>query len=435
VNTHRFTLPGHASLLDSLARVLSETAPNRHVGVLVLHVRDHRRIRMERGHEAAEAFFEALAQRVFGVLKEGDLIERIDAGRLALVLPALSSPSQAELAAAGILKAFRTPLVWGDGQLVVRVRIGIATAGAKSEKAGEVLRRAELALWHATQNPDGYVRYAPGIDRQSLQVDNHVLERELEGAIDRDELSVRLQPKVCLASGQVSGAEALLRWTRADGEAVSPERFIPIAERSGLIVPITLWTLNAALRACSGWLTERDGFSVAVNLSPVALNDPDIATLIADAAGIWCPDPASLVLEITESAISSDPAAAMRALQTLLDNGIRLSIDDFGTGYTSLSQLGVLSASELKIDRSFVSGVTRTKRNGVIVRSVVDLAHNFGMSVVAEGIEEREEFRFLAALGCDYGQGYYISRPLEVEHFERWLDGQDAAAEVDAAVA
>jgi EAL domain-containing protein (putative c-di-GMP-specific phosphodiesterase class I) len=264
---------------------------------------------------------------------------------------------------------------------------------------------------------------------------SHVLERELEGAIERDELHVCLQPKVCMASGRLAGAEALLRWTRADGQRVAPDLFIPIAERSGLIVPMTLWTLNTALRGCHALLDRTPAFSLAVNLSPVALNDPDIADLIVNASGIWCADPAQLILEITESALSSDPVSAMRALDQLHAHGVRLSIDDFGTGYTSLSQLGVLSVSELKIDKSFVRNVTTTRRHGVIVRSVVDLAHNFGMSVVAEGIEDRDAFSFLSSLRCDYGQGFYIGRPMSFDAFADWTADHEAAETVRSATA
>jgi diguanylate cyclase len=419
-------LAGQQRYVEALGAAIDECDCSRFVAAVVVQPRHHRQTRTGHGHEAAEILVQGLAERVLEVLKPGDLIERIDDARLGLVLPALSSVSQAELAAAGILKACTAPLNWADGHLALKANVGIAVCTDEALTPGELLRRAELALDRSLAGHAGYALYSPVLERSPGGPMSHVLERELEGAIERDELHVCLQPKVCMASGRLTGAEALLRWTRANGQRVSPELFIPMAERSGLIVPMTLWTLNTALRGCHALFDRAPEFSLAVNLSPVALNDPDIAGLIVDATGIWCADPARLTLEITESALSSDPASAMRALDELHANGVRLSIDDFGTGYTSLSQLGVLSISELKIDKSFVRNVTTTRRHGVIVRSVVDLAHNFGMSVVAEGIEDRDAFSFLAALRCDYGQGFYIGRPMSFDAFAEWTAEHEA---------
>jgi len=424
-------LAGQQRFLEALGLALGERgcgSCGSTVAAVVVQPRHHRQARTGHGHEAAEILVQGLAERVLGILKPGDLMERIDDARLGLVLPGLHSMSQAELAAASILKACAAPLDWADGHLALKANVGIAVCQDEPVTPGELLRRAELALERSLAGHAGYALYSPVLERSAAGGPmGHVLERELDGAIERDELHVCLQPKVCMASGRLTGAEALLRWTRACGQRVTPDLFIPIAERSGLIVPMTLWTVNTALRGCQALFDDRPDFSLAVNLSPVALNDPDIAGLIVDATGIWCADPARLILEITESALSSDPASAVRALDQLHANGVRLSIDDFGTGYTSLSQLGVLSVSELKIDKSFVRNVTTSKRNGVIVRSVVDLAHNFGMSVVAEGIEDRDAFSFLSALRCDQGQGYYIGRPMTFDAFANWLADHEAA--------
>ena len=429
-------LVGQQHFLEALARAIDGRGGGRFVAAVVVQPRHHRQARTMHGHEAAETLVQGLAERVLGILKPGDHAERIDDARLALVLPALSSVAQAELAATGILKACAAPLDWADGHLALRANVGIAVCTDEPVAPGELLRRAELALERSLEGHSGYALYSPVLERAAVGGPmSHVLERELDGATERDELHVCLQPKVCMASGRLTGAEALLRWTRACGQRVAPDLFIPIAERSGLIVPMTLWTLNTALRACHDLFERVPDFSLAVNLSPVALNDPDIAGLIVDSTAIWCADPARLTLEITESALSSDPASAMRTLDELHAHGVRLSIDDFGTGYTSLSQLGVLSVGELKIDKSFVRNVTTTKRHGVIVRSVVDLAHNFGMSVVAEGIEDRDTFSFLSALRCDYGQGFYIGRPMTFDAFEQWVLEHEVAGAGHSATA
>ena len=389
---------------------------------MLVRVRHLQEIKASHGYACAESVVRALAERILPLLREDDAIERIDDNGVALILPDLSASAQAELAANGIQQACRQGFAIDSERLAVKVNIGIALYPADAPSSGALLHCAELAAAAAVDTPLGYAIYVSAMDQDHQEQRSYQLERALEGAIGRDELHICLQPKVSLRDGALVGAEALLRWTRADGRLVPPDVFIPIAEQSNLIVPLTIWTLNTAMRAC-GELFDRDpAFSVAVNLSPVALNDPDIFALIAQAANIWCADRRQLVLEITESALFRDPDTALRTLDEFHSEGIRLSIDDFGTGYSSLAQLARLRLGELKIDRSFVHRVTHVERNMQIVRSVIDLAHNFGMTVVAEGIEDHETYACLTALGCDHGQGYYIARPMTVDAFHEWAN-------------
>jgi diguanylate cyclase len=422
VNNDFAGLPGHRRYLDTLGTTLRASGPQRLVGVLLVRVHHFQRIKINHGHDLSDWVIRSLAERTVTVLRDDDTIERIEDGCLALILPNLSGSAQAELAASGILKICRAPFLCDNGDIDLKVDIGLALYPNDAASATELLRCAELAVGRANESSAGYSVYTATLEDRRGDLHNFLLERELEGAVRRDEFHLCFQAKVSLRDGALAGAEALLRWTRADGETIPPDVFIPIAEKSNLIVGITLWTLNTALRACGDLFERNPDFSVAVNLSPIALNDPEIFPLVSQAANIWCADRHKLVLEITESALFKDTEAALLTLEKFHSEGIRLSIDDFGTGYSSLSQLGRMRVAELKIDKSFVHDVTLTERNAQIVRSVIDLAHNFGMTVVAEGIEDRATYEFLAELGCDYGQGYYIARPMSMALFEEWAE-------------
>jgi diguanylate cyclase (GGDEF)-like protein len=413
-------LPGYRRFLAALDSALRRCGPRKRVGVVLVRARHVQEIKASHGYECAEALVRTLAGRIVRVLRDNDEIERIEDSCIALILPDLSATAQAELAANGILAACQQPYEAGGDRLSPKVSVGVAIYPTDASTSGDLVRCADIAAAEATDTPAGYAIFNQAMDQTRQSQRSYQLERELEGAIGRGELHVCFQPKVALRDGALVGAEALLRWTRADGKAVPPDVFIPIAEQSNLIVPLTVWTLNTAMRACSDLLESDPGFSIAVNLSPVALNDPDIFALIAQAASIWCSTRQQLVLEITETALFRDPVTALRTLEEFHGEGIRLSIDDFGTGYSSLAQLARVRLNELKIDRSFVNGVTRIERNMQIVRSVIDLAHNFGLTVVAEGIEDDETYACLAALGCDHGQGYYIARPMVTDIFLEW---------------
>ena len=429
--TRDFTgLPGHRRFLATLDAAMTRSDAGRRVGVVLLRVRHLSEIKSNHGFDHAESLVQAIATRATDILRGADDIERIDDGCLAIVLPDLSAPAQAELAAVGIVRACQHAYEAGSERLMPKVDVGIAMYPGDARHAVDLVRCADLAAADAADAPNGYAVYTPEMARLTQATRTYQIERELEGAINRDELHLHLQPKVRLRDGHLVGAEALLRWTRGDGRAIAPDVFIPVAEQSNLIVPLTIWTLNTAMRAC-GDLFDRDpAFSVAVNLSPVALNDPDIFNLIAQAASIWCADRSQLVLEITETALFRDPQTAARTLDEFTGEGIRLSIDDFGTGYSSLAQLARLNLAELKIDRSFIFDLMRDARNMQIVRSVIDLAHNFGMTVVAEGIEDAETYSCLATLGCDHGQGYHIARPMTIEKFFEWAEKEGCTCAV-----
>jgi EAL domain-containing protein (putative c-di-GMP-specific phosphodiesterase class I) len=213
----------------------------------------------------------------------------------------------------------------------------------------------------------------------------------------------------------------LLRWRHVERGLILPDVFIPLAERTQLMLPLTLWSLNNTLRECARWLTKSRDLSVAVNLSANVLNMPDVAGLIEQALRFWGVAPANLILEVTESAMMRDPIRSLETLHRLAALGVGLSIDDFGTGYSSLAYMKRLPVHELKIDKSFVLNMANNNNDRMIVKSIIDLAHNFGMKVTAEGVEDNTTLQQLADMGCDRAQGYFIARPMPAEDLAHWM--------------
>ena len=244
---------------------------------------------------------------------------------------------------------------------------------------------------------------------------------DLRRAIDEGELSLCYQPKVDLRNGTTIGAEALARWTHPEHGFVPPDEFIEVAEETGLIEPLTKWVVKTALEQIVTWNRQGVVLAVSINLSAKSLHDENLPVILSEAVKAHNVPHWQLVLEITESAIMVDAGRAMAVLEQLAGMGFSLSIDDFGTGYSSLGYLSRMPVHELKIDRTFVMDMIDDHNNGVIVRSTIDLAHNLGLKVVAEGIETEGHIAKLEALGCDVGQGYLISKPLTPEAFGEWL--------------
>jgi EAL domain-containing protein (putative c-di-GMP-specific phosphodiesterase class I) len=280
---------------------------------------------------------------------------------------------------------------------------------------------------------DGFAMYDPAQDAYAR--DRLILLNDLRRGMDQDELLLHHQPKLDLRSGSIVGVEALVRWRHPERGLVPPDQFIPLAEESGLINRLTRWVLKAALRAHRQLHGHTYSMPVAVNLSMRDLHDPDLPTYIADLLHETSLSPDCLKVEVTESALMADPVRATGTLQTLLDYGIEAAIDDFGSGYASLGYLKQLPVREIKLDRSFVWNVAVDVRDRAIVAASVDMAHQLGMRVVAEGVEDAAAIETLADLGCDLVQGYYISRPLPCDELHRWLIERlprDAAARLAA---
>jgi EAL domain-containing protein (putative c-di-GMP-specific phosphodiesterase class I) len=274
-------------------------------------------------------------------------------------------------------------------------------------------------MYIAKRNGSGHALYNAEQDQHSPM--RLALVGELRRAIDQNELSLYFQPKVSLKHSKVLCAEALVRWQHPRHGMLGPDEFVPVAEQTGLIRPLARSVLEAAVRQCNRWRQEGLDLAVAVNLSMRNLHDAEIVDTIRQLLSRWGIPPARLVIEITESSLMADAARAMEVLSRLQEMGVGISIDDFGTGYSSLAYLKRLPVDELKIDKSFVANMARDENDAAIVRSTIGLAHDLGLTVVAEGIEDQATWDLLAELGCDVGQGYYVSRPMPAAALGVWL--------------
>jgi EAL domain-containing protein (putative c-di-GMP-specific phosphodiesterase class I) len=273
-------------------------------------------------------------------------------------------------------------------------------------------------MYFAKQTDVQHAIYAPEQDQNTPE--RLALVAELRKAIEEDELVLHYQPKLDLTRGQVVGLEALLRWPHARLGLVPPDQFIPLAEKTGLIRPLSLWVLNAAIKQRREWQGTNLAVPVAVNLSMRNLHDPQLPDLVEKLLATWGGQPDWLVLEITESTLMVDPARALEVLARLCGMGLRIAIDDFGTGYSSLAYLRQLPVHELKIDRSFVRQMS--EGDAVIVRSTISLGHELGLTVVAEGVEDLATYERLGEFACDLIQGYLVSRPLPAVQLGIWMN-------------
>jgi EAL domain-containing protein (putative c-di-GMP-specific phosphodiesterase class I) len=318
-----------------------------------------------------------------------------------------------------LLELLEQPFALGGLQLEIDASIGIALSPDHGSDADTLLRRADVAMYVAKRGNSGYALYTADRDQHSPM--RLALVAELRRAIETDELSLYFQPKVRMDTGKVTCAEALVRWQHPRHGMLNPDLFVPIAEQTGLIRPLSRWVLDAALRQVNSWRHDGLDLSVAVNLSMRNLHDPEIADMIRRRLLRWGVPPESLTIEITESSLMADAARAMEVLNRLRAMGVGVSIDDFGTGYSSLAYLKRLPVHELKIDRSFVAHMATDENDAAIVRSTIGLAHELGLSVVAEGVEDQDTWDVLANVGCDVAQGYFISRPLPPLVLGEWL--------------
>jgi EAL domain-containing protein (putative c-di-GMP-specific phosphodiesterase class I) len=311
--------------------------------------------------------------------------------------------------------------VEADGvSLDVEASIGIAMAGEDGADVESLLRNADIAMYSAKDRSLGVCVYGS-------ELDDHSPERlgllgDLRRAMDAGELVLHWQPKVSLPGEEVRGVEALLRWHHPERGVIPPGVFVPAAERTPVIRPLTRYVLDAAVAQCARWRAAGRHLDVAVNVSARNLLDDRFVDDVLEVLARWDVPASSLELEVTESAIMADPARAQLILGRLADVGITLSIDDFGAGYTSLSHLKDLPVHQLKIDRSFVAHMTTDRSDALIIRSVVELGRNLGLTTVAEGVEDRATLDRLGELGCDVAQGYLVCRPLPADELERWFD-------------
>jgi diguanylate cyclase (GGDEF)-like protein len=377
------------------------------VAVLFVDVDDFKTVNDSLGHAVGDQLLSEVAQRVALALRSGDTAARLGGDEFAVLLEAAGASTASEVAER-ILAALAEPVAIEGRALSVGASIGVACAGPAECDAAALLRGADIAMYAAKSS--GKRRYAIFRDEMLAAVRERLDMREaLREALDRGELSLRYQPVVALAGEHIVSLEALLRWERPDGEIIGPDRFIGLAEESGLIIPIGRWVLHEACAALAGWQSAAPGLRMAVNISSVQLADPQLLDDVAAAITSSGIRPGELTLELTESALAANDAAAR--LAALRGLGVQVAVDDFGTGYSSLSYLRRLEIDCVKIDRSFVAGISDRGQDAALVRSIVELAHALDLQVIAEGIEVAGEADVLRESGCRLGQGFLFAGP------------------------
>ena len=432
-------LPNRAMFLDRLRQTIHAAKREHRPFALIIMDLDHfKDINDTLGHHIGDLLLEQVAERLRDKLRDSDMVARLGGDEFAVLLSAVSV-KQAETAARMLLQTLRSPFVFHEHHLDISASIGIVLHPDHGVEANVLLQRADVAMYAAKTANSGFAFY-------DTKMDQHygtrlALLSELRQAIEQEQFTLCYQPKVNLASGRVEGVEALVRWNHPREGVIPPDAFISLLEQTGQIRNLTPWVLNEAMQQSAR--LRRMGFpvSVAVNLSVCDLQDPSLADTIAEQLAAHQVEPAWLELEITESAVMTDPARALDMLARLSAMGLKLTIDDFGTGYSSLSYLKRLPVDAIKIDKTFVTGMIKDENDAAIVRTSVELAHHLGLEVVAEGAESEAVYRRLRELGCDLAQGLFLSRPLSPEDLEVWLaqrlwgmkkSGKDKAARVEA---
>ncbi|MES3020178.1 MAG: EAL domain-containing protein [Pseudomonadota bacterium] len=422
-------LPNRARFVMLLDEALDAArAGGQALFVLMMDLDRFKHVNDVMGHNFGDALLRQVALRLHAqVLRSHPAaqVARLGGDEFAVLLPAADLAGARRLAAE-ILRALELPLSLEEQTVDIGAGLGIAGFPAHADDAEALLSMAEVAMYCAKRRNDGAVVYDALIDKASEK--NLSLLTELRKGIERNEFRLHVQPKLSLDTGKVVGIESLVRWVHPERGNVFPDDFIPFAEQTGFIRVLTHWVLEQSAALCRDMALRGFDLKVSVNLSTRDLLDQELPEKIMDILRRHQVAPSSFCLEITESAIMDDPVRAQQTLERLHALGLDLSIDDFGTGYSSLAYLKRLPVNELKIDKSFVLNMVNDAGDTKIVRSTIDLGHNMGLRVVAEGIESEAVWRLLAALGCDQGQGYFMSRAIPGEQLADWIGQWQAPA-------
>ena len=371
------------------------------------------------GHYTGDILLAQVGARLRSHLRASDTIARLGGDEFAIVLGESSGTSQATHLGAQLLTALERPFIIEGHELVVGASVGIVSCPEHGSDPTTLMRRADVAMYAAKAAHTGTMIYDVTQDVHSparMQLVN-----ELRGSIDDEHLILHYQPEIDIATGRAVRVEALLRWNRADGSQLLPDEFLPLVAASETIDRISRWVLDKAIADCRGWQDLNLDVGVSVNLSPHNLRDKQLAATVGAALRAHGLEPRHLTIEITESGILGEAVMATGTFQALRALGVGLSIDDFGTGYSSLVHLKHLPFTELKIDRTFTNEMLANEDDTAIVRSTIDLGHELGRRIVAEGVESQEVLDKLRRFGCDLAQGYFISRPLEKAALREWL--------------
>lgn len=411
--------PNHFSFHDHLSQALRKAwRENTPTSILLIDIDRFWEINSTLGHFKCSLVVQEVGSRLRETLRQSDVLARFERGMFAVLLENTNSEDAIQVIKK-LQKTFVQPLNVDGLTLYVEISVGIASYPHHGQDAESLIQRAEVAMYIGSQTDNKFFVYSK--DKDDFNPQRLILMGELRNAIDRDELFLLYQPKVSLKTKQISGVEALVRWKHPDRGIVPPDQFISMAEQTGLIKDLTLWCLKRSLSQWRIWYENGIEISLAVNLSARSLMDPNLAKQVSELLAEYAVTSEYFEFEITESALMVDPSRALENLNNLSKLGICLSIDDFGTGYSSLAYLKKLPVDSIKIDKSFVLNMIADLNDTMIVRSTIDLAHNLGLKVVAEGIETEEVLERLILMGCDMAQGYFMSRPVSPEQLNQWF--------------
>jgi len=428
-------LPNRAMFYEQLGQAVRiARRGGENVSVMLLDMDRFKAINDTLGHTVGDQALREVGMRVRAALRDSDIVARLGGDEFGVLLATGDKEHAPRVVADKIQRALEKPLVVGVQSMDVAASIGIARFPEHGEDADALLRAADVAMYEAKRTKSRYAIYSSSHDERRKEF--LTMLGELRHAVEAGELELHFQPKVTLAEERATSVEALVRWRHPKKGLVPPGDFIPFAEQTGYIGEITRWVLGRAIEQCGRWQADGSRVRMCVNISARDLRQGEelvqlVSARLADAqlpAGMLC-------LEITESALMEDPAIAQSTLRRLRELGVATSIDDYGTGYSSLAYIKQLAVTELKIDRGFVAGMEADQKNAAIVRSTIELGHNLGLTVVAEGVETEHELAQLRRFGCDAAQGYLFARPMSATAFERWLAGMRDEAGSRAGIA
>ena len=415
-------LPNHQLLRQRLMQAIQRAATgNQRVALFSLSLDRLRQVNNTLGYPAGDTLLRAAARRLTGSLPRSTAVARLTGNQFAIVLPAPKDRASIVAIAEDIFDNLSRCFSLPGQEVFMTTSIGIAVFPKDTDDISTLLRQADAALdWAKLQKSNAYRFYSS--DMAVVSGDELQVETWLRYALKRQEFEVCYQPKQDLENGKIIGAEALIRWRHPDHGYISPARFVPLAEETGLIIPIGDWVLRHVCAQAAYWLNHGyRSLTIAVNLSSVQLHQPKLCQVLNDILQATKLPPECLELEVTETALMQDVEAALALLHRLKNLGVRLAIDDFGTGYASLGYLQQFPIHTLKIDTCFVRGVAHHRKNQVIINHIIAMAHDLNLTVVAEGVETREEMALLKGYGCDVIQGYWVGLPMVADSFANQL--------------
>lgn len=413
-------LPNRLLLFDRLQQRISQAKrSNSSLALIMMDLDRFKEVNDTLGHHAGDALLKKVSERLTESLRQVDTVARLGGDEFAVLIPDCDE-EQAKNVAMKIHECMQPTVQINERSLYIRGSLGIAVYPDHGSDPETLIKNADIGMYVSKRNGTSFEVYSYEQDMHSIN--KLELKYKLQEAIENNELELYYQPQISCKSQMITGVEALLRWNGQDGNMIMPDVFIPIAEESGLIKRITEWVIAAAIDQQGIWQKEGINIRISLNLSAINLLDPDLDDFVFNQARQHGLNPGNISFEITESAMMRDTNQALKMMRSLNENGFDLTVDDYGTGFSSLSYLKKFPIKELKIDKSFVFNMIESDEDAMIVKSTIDLAHNLGLTVVAEGVETDEVLEILRILRCDKVQGYFIARPMSAKSLKRWYD-------------